>query len=208
MRRTWHAVLAMVGLVALVGQTVLVVRGGTGLLDLFSYFTIQSNLLVLVAATVIALGAEPSGRAWRALRLAGLVGITVTGVVYTVAIGPYVDFEGITWWYDKMFHYAVPLMAVVGHVAFRPRTPFAPRDLVFIVWPVLWLGYTLLRAEVGSPSFAAATDGVSRYPYDFLDVDAQGAASVAVAAVVVTLLLLALAAVYVRLGRAPATTPA
>lgn len=43
MRRAWHGALVVAGLVALVGQTVLVVRGGSGLLDLFSYFTIQSN---------------------------------------------------------------------------------------------------------------------------------------------------------------------
>ncbi|WP_375000965.1 Pr6Pr family membrane protein [Aeromicrobium sp. CTD01-1L150] len=201
MTRLWHGALAVLVLGALLGQTEGVIRTGTGLVDLFSYFTIQSNILVMVTAALIAVRPDRHGRAWGILRLAALVGITVTGVVYAVAIGPYVSLAGAAWWYDKIFHYVVPGMAVLGHVALRPRTGFERRDLVFIAWPIIWLAYTMVRGAQGSPSFAAPQDRLSRYPYDFLDVDVHGAASVAVAAVVVTVLMLAVASVYVRAGR-------
>lgn len=201
--RAWHAALATIAGVALVWQAVLVVRSGDGLVDLFAYFTIQSNLIVAVAAGAIALGRPWHGRAWRAFRLAGLVGITVTGVVYVVAIGPYVQFEGIVRVLDSVFHYVVPAAAVLGHVLFRPREEFERSDLVFLAWPVLWLAGTLARGRWGSPSFTTQ-DGLAAYPYAFLDIERQGATSVAVAAVVVTLLLTAVALVYIRSGRSVA----
>lgn len=198
MTRVWHGLLGGIIVVALVGQTIDVVQTDSSLVDLFSYFTIQANLLVLVAAVLIAIQPHRSGPAWRVLRLAGLVGITVTGVVYTVAIGPHVSFEGLPWWYDKAFHYVVPLMTAIGHVALRPRTVFQRSDLVFIAWPVAWLAYTLTRAELGAPQFKAPNGQVSRYPYDFLDVEAHGGVFVAVACVLVTVLLLSVAAGYLR----------
>ena len=199
--RAWHAALALLAGVALVGQTVLVVRADASVVDLLSYFTIQSNVLVLVTSVGLALDPARDGRLWRAVRLAALVGITTTGLVYAVAIGPYVSFTGAAWWYDKVFHYVVPLAAVVGPVLARPRTRFVRGDRVVLAWPVLWLAYTLVRGRVGSPSFAAGEGTTSRYPYDFIDVDAHGGAYVAVASVVVTLVLVGLALGYVRLGR-------
>lgn len=194
----WHGATAAIAAVALVGQIVLVVDSGDGLLDFFSYFTIQSNLLVLATSVVLATGREPDSRGWRVLRLAALVGITVTGLVYATLIGPYVSFEGITWWYDKAFHYVVPLLAVVGHVWVGPRPRFVPADLVVLAWPVAWLAYTLARSEWGDPSFAANDGSVSRVPYDFLSTDLNGAGSVAVTCVGLTLGMLLVAGAYIR----------
>lgn len=201
--RLWHGALAAITATALVVQIVLVVDSGSSLVDFVSYFTIQSNTLVLVAAVLIALGRPWQGTAWRLVRLAGLTGITVTGVVYTVAIGPYVSMEGAAKYCDWTFHYVVPLAAVVGHVAFADRDRFAWRDLAFIAWPVAWLAYTLVRAEVGSPSFAMPAGGTGRYPYDFLNVDTEGAAAVTVAIVAVLIVLVAVAALYVRFSGRP-----
>src|SRR3954451_24012468 len=92
--RTWHAVTALVAIAALVLQLVLVLQGGrvldevdppgTGmrLYRLLAYFTIESNLLVAVAAVTLALDPARDGGWWRVLRLAGLVAITVTAVVH------------------------------------------------------------------------------------------------------------------------------
>ncbi len=201
MTRWWHGVLAAVILAALIGQGGAVLRDGSGLVDFFSYFTIQSNILVLVAALGIALDPRRSGTAWRLLRLAGLVGITVTGVVYAVAIGPSVEFDGAAWWYDKVFHTVVPVAALLGHLLFRPRTVFRRADLVFVAWPIAWLAWTLSRAELGSPSFMMPGHVYSSYPYEFLDVDERGWWAVLLACLLVTGLFLALATVFVAAGR-------
>ncbi len=200
--RRWHALVAAVAAVALASQVIIVMTTpGRSLLNLVSFFTIQSNALVLAGSAVIALG-RASGRRWFVvLRLAGLVGITVTGLVYVTLLRGTADFTGYEWWVDKMLHYATPVLYVLGFVLFRPRIHFGAGDVGrFLLWPVLWVTYTLLRGGLAKPhSLGFPSD--SNYPYPFLDVDVHGYAGVTVNALGITVLLLVVAAVYVRLGR-------
>ena len=80
----------------------------------FAYFTIQSNLLVAIAATSLARDPDRDGAAWRVLRLAGVVGITVTGIVHFLLLRPLLDLHGWDYAADKLLHLAVPVLAVVG----------------------------------------------------------------------------------------------
>jgi hypothetical protein len=88
--RIWHGAVAAIVLAALLTQVVLVLSGGTDvnavdpqvsidvgerLVRLFSYFTIQSNILVLIAATSLAANPIRDGRLWRVVRLDALLGI-------------------------------------------------------------------------------------------------------------------------------------
>lgn len=198
MTRIWHGALAALIAFALIGQTILVLDKDASLVNLFSYFTIQSNILVLIAAAAIALWPEREGTGWWLLRLAGLVGITVTGIVYSTILAGTTSFEGAAWWYDKIFHYAAPVIAILGFFLFTPRTRFAWRDLVFVAWPVAWLAYTLIRGEAVHPAFQIEDGVFSDVPYGFLDANIHGVGGVTVSALVVTALMLGIAALYVR----------
>ncbi|HYQ74428.1 MAG TPA: hypothetical protein VER05_04735, partial [Cellulomonas sp.] len=87
--RVLHALLALaaVGGVALeVARALTEGPGDAGtvserLVRLFSYFTIQSNLLVLVASALLAARPARSGRVMAVLHLDALLCIAVTGVV-------------------------------------------------------------------------------------------------------------------------------
>jgi hypothetical protein len=169
--RLWHGLTALVAIVALVLQLVLVLQGGrvldeasepglgVRLYRLAAYFTIQSNLLVTV--TTIQLARDPlrDGRWWRAVRLAAVVGITVTGVVHFFLLRPLLHLEGADYVADKLLHMVVPLLAVVGWAAFGPRPRVAGRDVArAICWPIAWTVWTLvIGADTGW------------YPYPFLD---------------------------------------
>lgn len=197
--RIWHGVLACIIVLALAGQTSLVfTTEGRSLLNLYSYFTIQSNVLILIASVLIAIHPDRRGNGWTVLRLAGLVGITVTGIVYATILAGTTDFSGVEWWYDKAFHYVVPIGAMLGFFLFTPRTRFARSDLVFVAWPIVWLGYTLVRGGVSNPGFAGAHGSRADYPYDFLDVDTYGYGQVSLNAVLVTVVVLGIAGLYVR----------
>ena len=217
--RVVHTGIALVVVAALVLQFVLVLDGASVLAEeeapplltrlgrLVSYFTIQSNLLVAVTATQLALDPARDGRWWRPVRAAALVGITVTGLVHFTLLRPLLHLDGASWVADKLLHMVVPVIAIIGWLVAGPR-PRAPwRDaLLALVWPVAWLVWTLV---VG-----AATGW---YPYPFLDVGAKGAGSVSVTCLGVTVLFLALAGVLTRLddrmppapvrGAAAAPTP-
>jgi len=207
--RRWHLLTAVVVVAALLLQLVLVVEGGRVLDDqqppglgvrlgrLVSYFTIQSNLLVAVAAITLARDPSYDGRWWRTVRLAGLVGITVTGLVHFVLLRPLIDLSGWDWAADKLLHMAVPALAVVGWLLFGPRPRVSLVEVRrAIAWPVAWLLWTL---AVGALT--------GWYPYPFLDVEAEGWARVLAAAGMVTLLFLALFAAAYRLDRRSRPAP-
>src|SRR6188472_4268620 len=131
--RTVHLVTALVTTFALVLQTVLVVRGssvldetrvpplGERLAHLVAYFTIQANLLVAVTSWQLVRDPARDGRWWRPVRLAAIVGITVTGLVHFTLLRPLLDLHGAGWAADKLLHMVVPLLAVVGWLLAGPR---------------------------------------------------------------------------------------
>jgi hypothetical protein len=193
--RAWHAVTAAVAIAALVLQLVLVIQGGrvldetdqpelaVRLARFVAYFTVQSNLLVAVTSVQLARDPGRDGAPWRAFRLAGVIGITVTGVVHFLLLRPLLDLDGADYAADKLLHMAVPVLAVLGWAVFGPRPRIdAPAVRLALCWPLAWLAVTLL---VG---------GVSGwYPYPFLDHrEDDGVSGVVVSSIGITVFFLLL----------------
>jgi hypothetical protein len=180
-------VFAGLALAALVAQFVaLVGRGLVPAEHFFSYFTIQSNLLVAIAAVGLALAPDRDGALWRVLRLDGLIGISVTGVVYTTVLRVPDHLHGWAAATDAVFHYAVPLATVLGWLAFGPRPRCDVRTVAWsLVWPVAWIIYTLLHGSV-----------THWYPYPFIDVTVHGYGLVLLNAFAVAAVLALMAAVF------------
>ena len=167
---------------------------------MLSFFTIQSNLLSGIVSAQLAVRPDRDGPAWRALRLAALFGITVTGIVYSTVLAAIHEPSGVTeTTVNLVVHYIVPIMMVAGWFAFGPR-PRAGRLTVLwsLLFPVLWLAYTLVRGAIWK-----------WYPYPFLDVTSHGYARVIVNALVVTVVFGLVAALFAfgdgRLPAAPRT---
>ena len=155
--RWWHGTLALVVLASLITQIVLTDDGGY--VRLFSYFTIQSNVLVLIAAVGLALDPARDGRLWRIVRLDGLLGIAVTGLVYATVLAGLVDLHGVRYWANFGFHYFAPWWALGGWLLFGPRPRIDRRTLAWsLVWPACWIGWTVAHG--------AATGW---FPYPFTD---------------------------------------
>jgi hypothetical protein len=187
----FNGAVGVIVVAALIVQSVLNVRTGTvpvptRFVRMFSSFTVQSNVLVAVAAFGLALAPARDSRAWRVLRLDALVGISVTGVVYTTVLQTQQRLHGWAVVTDAVFHYVVPLAAVAGWLAFGPRPRFDARTVGWsLAWPVAWLGYTLLHGYV-----------TGWYPYPFIDVARHGYGIVALNALAVTAVLAVMAAVF------------
>jgi hypothetical protein len=189
--RVFHAALAGLATFAVISRLVVDIHLDRSLLNTLSYFTNQANILVAVSAAFVALDPLHRGVLHEALRLAGLVGITITGVVYYLLLGAAADLEGADVWISLLLHKIIPVATVLGFLLLKPRSPLGPKSWWFVVWPIAWLGYTLIRAEVSNAEFERL-DGTSRAPYDFLDHRAIGWGSVGlhvVAIVAVSLLL-------------------
>ncbi len=207
--RAVHLVVAVVAWAALLLQLVLVVQGSAVLVEddppglgariyrFFAYFTIQSNLLVALVSTVLARDPALGRTSWRVLRLAGLVGITVTGLVHFFLLRPLLDLDGADRVADTMLHMVVPVLAVVAWAWVGPRPRFAVREAAYaLCWPVAWLAWTLVVGRV---------DGW--VPYPFLDGDAEGWGAVAAVGVAITVLFIGLFALLGWLDRRLSPAP-
>jgi hypothetical protein len=171
--RVWHGTLALIVLASLITQIVLTATDSaphagppvhetavTRFIRLFSYFTIQSNLLLLTATVALVRDPRRDGRVWRVIRLDALLGIVITGIVYGTILAGQVELHGAAYLADLGFHYIAPWAALLGWLVFGPRPRIDARTLAWAaIWPALWIGYTLAHG--------AATDW---YPYPFADV--------------------------------------
>jgi hypothetical protein len=189
--RVWWAVLAAVvalsvplDLVSFVQQNAGEAGLGALVLRHLSYFTMQSNLLVLAAALPLVRDPLYDGPVWRAVRLASLLGITVTALVFWFVLAPDYHPQGIGRFTNIGLHYVSPLMAVGGWLGFGPWGPVSRAALLpVLAWPALWTAWMLAHGELGG-----------WYPYGFIDVDAIGwtaaLRNVAIITAVATILLL------------------
>ncbi len=194
--RVFHSATAVVSIVAVLLQLVLVVQGNAildetdppGLVSrvvrFFSYLTIWSNILVAMVSVLLTIRPDRDGRVWRAVRLDAMVICFGGGIVHFFLLRPLLNLSGPDLLADRLLHVVVPLFALVGWLAFGPRDRVSRGDLgPFLVIPVFWLVYTLVRGAF-----------VDWYPYPFIDAGELGYALVAVNAVVVSALMLGLAA--------------
>jgi hypothetical protein len=199
--RAWYGVVGALVFVALMGQLVLLARDHDSLVNYFGYFTIQSNIVVLVMSVMIVVDPERGDFVSQVTRLAALTAITVTGVVYGGLIGPFVNPTGAELVFTSILHYAVPSLTVIGFLVVGPRVELRPAALAFMVWPACWLAYTMIRGAVADPAFVREDGPPSSYPYSFIDADVHSTATVIAYIAGVAVLLVAVASLYLWINR-------
>jgi hypothetical protein len=203
--RLLNLVLALVVLGSLVIQVALVVRGagdantgqelpgglGERLVSTFSFFTIQSNVIVGVVAFLLALQPLRDGRAWRVARLDSLLGITVTGIVFLTLLAPLLRLSGWSLVASDGLHTVSPILAVAVWLVFGPRPTLTWGSVAWaFAWPAAWLVYTFVRGAI-----------VHWYPYPFLDVTTLGLGRALLNSVLIMVAAAVLACVYLLLDR-------
>ena len=98
------------------------------------------------------------------VRLDGLVGIVVTGLVFVTVLAATIHPTGADWWANAGLHYVSPTATLLGWLLFGPRPRITWSTVGWaLAWPVAWLGYTFAHGAVSH-----------WYPYPFLDVTALG----------------------------------
>jgi hypothetical protein len=181
------------------------------LLDWSTYFTILSNVVVLVVMTALTFRpgwftrTDRVGTMWRTLRLDSVLMIVITGVVYNLllATGGKQGWDLLS---NTLLHVVVPIVTPVVWIIAGPRGLIVGRIIGYsLVLPLLWAAYALVRGQV-----------IGAYPYPFLDVSSNGLASVLIfiAVIVVIAVILALilwatdAGLRLTMRPAPTTRPA
>lgn len=205
--RAWHLVTASVCAASLCLQFYLSAANkntepspyalGKRMANFFSFFTIQSNLLVLGVAVSLVLLADRDGPFWRIARLDALICISVTCLVDLTVLRPHHHLAGWSNVTDLGLHVVTPVLAVLGWLLFGPRPRLGWGTLAWsLVFPLAWLAYTLIRGAI-----------VKWYPYPFIDVISHGYARVALDCLMVAVLFVAFATAFVGLDRRLPTAP-
>lgn len=151
--------------------------------NVFSYFTIQSNILVTVVSIILLINPDRTSDVFRVFRLMGLGAIIITGLVYNLVLLPLAPPHGFSLVLNVLLHMATPLLAIVGWLVWGPRIPYRQKymwlALLFGVW---WIGMALIRGAI-----------IKWYNYPFLDVDKLGYGRVTVNIVAIVLVFIGIA---------------
>jgi hypothetical protein len=174
---------------------------GGALLELFSFFTILSNLLVVLSLTILLL--KPSST-WGIFFSKGVfltavvVYITVVGLVYSILLRQLWHPEG---WFkvaDELLHTINPILAIIYWFAFVPKADLKWVNILHWLWyPFIYFIYILIRGAISGD-----------YPYPFMNVANFGYARVIINCLIILLVFYGIGAVYIWAGRLMSKKPA
>ncbi|GAB2909648.1 Pr6Pr family membrane protein [Rhodococcus aerolatus] len=152
-------------------------------LNVFAFFTIQSNVLVGVTSAVLAVRLARTSTVFAVARLVGVVAITVTMVIYHLTLSGLVALNTTGQVANQLQHTVVPLLCLVGWLVLGPRGLTSTRVAALtVIFPLAYVVFTAVRGPLAS----------DWYPYPFADVAELGYLRVAVNAVGIGVLFLAL----------------
>jgi hypothetical protein len=129
--------------------------------NFFSFFTIQSNVLAAVTLIGVEFSAATAPGAFARWARGGVtLFMTMTGLIYAVLLAPVAaDVSTQLDWVNAVLHVIAPLVLVADWVVEPDRPgPDPVRALWWLVFPVAWLTYTFVRGAF-----------VDWYPYPFMD---------------------------------------
>jgi len=134
------------------------------IVDLFSYFTIWSQIVVGIVATILFLNPRRHGKWLQIGLIDAVLMITVTGVVYNLLLGPNYPPQGLNQISSPIQHTITPILMVLTFFIAAPRGWFKVSTVLkALVLPILYIFYTLIRGNI-----------IDAYPYDFFDVITYG----------------------------------
>ena len=182
---------ALIGWIGLALQLALIVGQlgpSVGTWRFLGYFTIISNMLVAVIATVVAIrGTSSTGPR---VRLAGLTAITTVGLVYSLLLRSMWNPRGLQKLADAALHDWTPMLYLLMWVL-MPHGGLSRRDIKWaLLLPALYLAYALARGAV---------DGW--YAYWFLNPTSQSLGALSLSILGMLALFATISAIAVTIDR-------
>lgn len=197
----YRLAVAIVVLVAVVVQLRVALDRGASAANFFSFFTIQSNLIGAASFVVAALTPRRARQSFglSLFRGAATQYMAITGMVFALLLrGLEESLQTTVPWINAVLHYLFPLTIVADWLLDRTVRGLRTRDgLVFLIYPIAYLAYSLIRGPI-----------VDWYPYPFIDPRSGGYGLVAVMSLLVAVIAVAAAAVLCWTSRLDLGRPA
>ncbi|MCI0599228.1 MAG: Pr6Pr family membrane protein [Beijerinckiaceae bacterium] len=159
----------------------------------FSYFTIETNLIIALALTMLCARPRAAHFLTRpSVTSALVVYIIVVGAVYAVLLRHLWHPAGLQFFADIVLHDAISFLYPLYWLIFLPKGGLRWNDpFWWLVYPALYFVYSMIRAAI-----------LDTYPYPFLDVSQLGLAMVLVNAALLLVVFLVLGLALVAIDRA------
>lgn len=179
---------ALLGFSAVVTEiATLIERGIFNAVNFFSFFTIESNVLVFITLllSAVAVAAGKNDRLG-GLRSAVTVYILVVGIGFSFLLAGLEDVAlTAVPWDNAVLHYILPGAMLIDLLIDRPKNKLRfGRSLYWLLFPLVYLIYSLVRGAL-----------THWYPYPFLNPNTNGYGSIAITAG--CLLILGLALIWI-----------
>ena len=163
----------------------------TRVIDLFGYFTIWSNALVVISVTALFLNPKRSDKRFMLLRNTSLLMILMTGILYHLLIAPTAHPQSWNVYTNAFQHYITPILTVLIWLFVGPRRWFNLRMTISVfAIPTAYLLYTFIRGAI-----------IDRYPYGFFNVIKYGYASVGTTLIMIYIAGYILALLFLALDK-------
>jgi hypothetical protein len=127
--------------------------------DFARYFTYLTLCMAMVHMGLVALG-RPVAKNFTA---SVVLCVIIVGIVYWTLLAPDKPLEGWHWYTNMGLHLVVPVGAGLWWLAFGSRGLRLQSLPLWLIWPLVYCIYALIRGEV-----------TGAYPYFFLDVGKYG----------------------------------
>ena len=159
---------------------------GARVFNVFWYFTIQSNVIVGITCLLLAINPRRTSTVFAVFRLIGVVAISVTFVVFHIALSHLLDLDTWEQIANQLQHTIVPIVArwragCSSALGASRRRAIARWTILF---PVVYMVATAIRGPLVR----------DWYPYPFADVAAHGYVRVILNGILITLFFWAVAA--------------
>ena len=183
-------VTGIVALTAVLIEMYVKVSTGMTVVQLLSFFTIQSNIIVAVYCFASMRKQKFILNSSGFFGLA-LLNITITGVIFFLLLRNIYQPEGISYLTNIMLHYITPILMLLVFVVIRDRRPFEYKYVVYwMLYAAAYLGYSMARGAV-----------IGTYPYPFIDLTKLSFGQVAVNSVSIAAAFGVIALLFVVIDR-------
>ena len=200
----FFAIIAILGWFAVVLQLYLIILNRVASLPetivrFFSFFTIQTNILVAICFTFLWL--KPKSK-WGLFfskpknTTAITLYITIVGLVYNAILRFLWAPTGSQKVVDELLHLVIPLLVLLYWFLFVPKKALEFKNIFpWLIFPAVYLVYTLIRGAF-----------FSFYPYPFVDVNLLGYNKVLLNSFFMLLAFLFFGTLFIGIGKMKSNT--
>jgi len=162
-------------------------------LNFFSYFTIQSNILVLLVSGSWLFNKSIFGKYEKVFMLGALIDITLTFIIVQLILSKLHTLTGLTLFADNLVHVITPILFVGYWLFVQAKKNLSFKNVIYwgVIYSPLYVAYTLIRGPILTPNW---------YPYPFIDATLLSYGQIAVNVVGLILVFFIIGGVFVLIN--------